>query len=80
MSNAADPVEKLAPLGAACAAVDRDPGSVEISCMWDIQCGLDAIKAFEDAGASRLIVPLQALGKDPVVGITQLGENIIAKC
>ncbi len=80
VSDAADLAEKLAPLGAACAAVDRDPASVEISCMWDMQGGLDAIKAFEDAGASRLIVPLQALGKDPAAGITQLGENIIAKC
>ena len=80
MSNAADLAKKLAPLGVACAAVDRGPGTVETSRMWDMQGGLDAIKMFEDAGASRLIVPLQALGNDPGAGITQPGENIIAKC
>ncbi len=80
VDNAADLAEKLEPLDAACTAVGRDPRSVEISCMWDTQGGLDAIKAFEDAGASRLIVPLLALGKDPVAGISQLAENIIARC
>jgi probable F420-dependent oxidoreductase len=72
-------VEKLAPLAASCAAVGRDSASIEISCMWNMQGGLDAVKAFADAGASRIIVPLLALGKDPVAGITQLAEDIIAK-
>lgn len=70
---------KLEPLAAACEAVGRDPATVEISCMWNMQGGLDAIKAFEDAGASRIIVPIFALGKDPVAGITQLAENIISR-
>lgn len=78
-----DSPEKLAPvlepLGAACEAVGRDPATVEISCMWNMQGGLDAIKAFEEAGASRIIVPIFALGKDPVAGITQLAEDIISK-
>jgi probable F420-dependent oxidoreductase len=80
VDNAADLAEKLRPLGAACDAVGRDPSSIEISCMWNMQGGLDAIKAFEDAGTSRVIVPLFALGKDPVAGITQLAENILSKC
>ncbi|CAA0118979.1 putative protein [Halioglobus japonicus] len=80
VDNAAALTEKLAPLAAACAAVDRDPASVEISCMWDMQGGLDAIKAFEDAGASRIIVPLLALGKDPAAGISTFAETIIARC
>jgi len=71
--------EKLKPLGAACEAVGRDPASVEISCMWNMQGGLDAIKAFESAGASRIIVPLFALGKDPVAGLSELAETIISK-
>jgi probable F420-dependent oxidoreductase len=70
---------KLEPLAAACKAVGRDPASVEISCMWNMQGGLDTIKAFEDAGASRIIVPIFALGKDPVAGISQLAENIISR-
>jgi probable F420-dependent oxidoreductase len=70
---------KLKPLAAACEAVGRDPETVEISCMWNMQGGLDNIKAFEDAGASRIIVPIFALGKDPGEGITQLAENIISR-
>ena len=69
----------LEPLGAACEAVGRDPATVEMSCMWNMQGGLDAIKAFEDAGVARVIVPVFALGKDPVSGITQLGEDILSK-
>jgi alkanesulfonate monooxygenase SsuD/methylene tetrahydromethanopterin reductase-like flavin-dependent oxidoreductase (luciferase family) len=80
VDTAAALTDKLAPLGAACAAVGRDPASVEISCMWNMEGGLDAIKAFEDAGASRIIIPLLALGKDPVAGIKQLADNIIEKC
>lgn len=72
-------VPVLEPLGAACAEVGRDPASVEISCMWNMQGGLDAIKAFEDAGVSRVIVPVFVLGKDPVAGITQFAETIISK-
>jgi len=72
--------EKLAPLAAACAAIGRDPASVEISCMWNMQGGLDAIRAFEAAGASRIIIPTLGLGKDPVAGLTQLAETVIARC
>ena len=79
VDNAAALAQKLEPLAAACAAVGRDPGSVEISCMWDMQGGLEAIKAFEAVGASRVIVPLLALGKDPVAGISQFAEDIIDK-
>lgn len=80
VDNAAALAEKLQPLDAACKAVGRDLGSIEISCMWNMQGGLDAVKAFADAGASRIIVPVFVLGKDPVAGITQLAENIISKC
>ena len=71
--------EKMAPLAAACAAEGRDPNTVEISCMWNMQGGMDAIKAFEDAGASRIIVPIFGLGKDPAAGLTQFAETIISK-
>jgi hypothetical protein len=48
--------------------------------MWNMQGGLDEIKAFADAGASRIIVPVMALGKDPVAGISLLADTIISKC
>ncbi|MDE0930958.1 MAG: LLM class F420-dependent oxidoreductase [Halioglobus sp.] len=71
--------KKMAPLAAACAAEGRDPDSIEISCMWNMQGGIDAIRAFEDAGASRIIVPIFGLGKDPVAGLTEFAETIISK-
>tara|TARA_R110002049_G_scaffold56036_5_gene154872 strand:- start:1877 stop:2737 length:861 start_codon:yes stop_codon:yes gene_type:complete len=79
VDNAAALAQKLEPLAAACAAVDRDPDTVEISCMWDMQGGLEAIEAFEAAGASRVIIPLLALGKDPVAGISQFAEDVIGR-
>ena len=80
VDNAAALAEQLVPLAAACAAIGRNPTEIEISCMWNMQGGLDAIKAFEAAGASRIIVPVLALGKDPVAGITRLAEDIVARC
>ena len=41
--------------------------------------GLDAMEAFSDSGVSRVLVPLFALGRDPVAGISQLAEEIVAK-
>jgi probable F420-dependent oxidoreductase len=80
VDNAAALAEQMLPLAAACAAIGRDPAGIEISCMWNMQGGLDAIKAFSDAGASRIIVPVPVLGKDPVAGITRLAEDIISRC
>jgi probable F420-dependent oxidoreductase len=80
VDTAAALADKLEPLAAACEAVGRDPATVEISCMWNMEGGLDAIRALEEAGASRVIVPLLGLGKDPAAGITRFGQEIIAKC
>lgn len=69
----------LEPLKAACAEIGRDYGSVEITSMWNNQGGLDAIKAFEDIGVSRVIVPVFVLDGDPVSGLAKLGDEIIAR-
>ena len=69
----------LEPLKAACADAGRDYNSVEITSMWDNKGGMDAIEAFSDIGVSRVLVPLFALGRDPVAGISQLAEEIVAK-
>jgi probable F420-dependent oxidoreductase len=79
VDNATALAEHIAPLAAACAAVGRDPASVEISCMWNMQGGLDAIKAFAEAGAARIVVPVIGLGKDPATGLKQFADNVIAK-
>jgi hypothetical protein len=47
--------------------------------MWNMQGGLDAIKAFQEAGASRIIVPIFALGKDPAEGLTKFADTILSK-
>lgn len=77
--DAASLAPMLPPLKAACEAVGRDYGSVEITSMWNNQGGMEAIEAFADIGVSRVIVPLYALGKDHLEGITQLAEDIVAK-
>lgn len=78
-----DDAQSLAPLleglKLACAEFGRDYDSIEITSMWNNKGGLDAIKAFEDIGVARLIVPVFALDGDPVSGLTQLGAEVIAK-
>ncbi|NQX90001.1 MAG: LLM class F420-dependent oxidoreductase, partial [Halioglobus sp.] len=68
---------KLEPLEAACDAVGRDAAEIEISCMWNMEGGIDAIKMFESVGASRVIIPAIALGKDPAEGLSRFNDNII---
>ena len=69
----------LAPLQDACAEVGRDPAEIEITCMWTGQGGTDAVRAFEEIGAHRLVVPLFALGGDPASALPRFGEEVIAK-
>ncbi len=79
VNTAADAVPLIEPLAAACEAVGRDPASVELTSMWTAQGGLEEVQAFADAGVERLIVPLFALGQDPVAGIGKLAEDIVSK-
>ncbi len=60
-----------------CDEIDRDYSEIEITCMWPGIGGKDAIKALEDAGVHRLVVPIMALGSDPVAGISKLAEEVI---
>ncbi|MBT4522472.1 MAG: LLM class F420-dependent oxidoreductase [Halieaceae bacterium] len=77
-SNASNLAPMLDNLKAACDEHDRDYDSIEITSMWDNQGGADAIRAFEDIGVSRVIVPLFALGKNPVEGIGKMAADYIA--
>ena len=74
-------VENLAPaldqLKAACDAEGRDYKDIEISCMWNPKGGADSVRAYEDAGVHRLIVPLQALGPDPAEGMQKISAELI---
>jgi probable F420-dependent oxidoreductase len=78
-NDAASLAPMLEPLKAACKEAGRDYDSIEITSMWDNQGGLDAINAFADIGVSRVLVPMFALGKDPLAGISKLAEEIVAK-
>ncbi|NJN51382.1 MAG: LLM class F420-dependent oxidoreductase [Gammaproteobacteria bacterium] len=73
--------EELAPMLAelkrVCAQHGRDFTSIEITTMWPGQGGADAVKAFERLGVSRLVVPLMALGPDPMKGIADLAKQVI---
>jgi probable F420-dependent oxidoreductase len=78
-NDAASLAPMLEPLKAACDDAGRDYDSVEITSMWDNQGGMEAIEAFADIGESRVLVPLFALGRDPVAGISKLAEDIVAR-
>lgn len=69
----------LEPLAAACSAENRDPATVEITSMWNGQGGLETVAEFEKAGVHRLVVPVFALGEDPVEALLALAENVISK-
>lgn len=60
-----------------CEEAGRAVSEIEITCMWPGIGGKDAVKALEDVGVHRLVVPLMALGADPVAGITRLAEEVI---
>jgi len=78
--SADDLAVQLKALGEACAKEGRRVDEIEISCMWAPAMGLDSISRFRDAGASRLIVPLQAVGgANPIEGLDELGSEVVAK-
>lgn len=74
-----DPAElraALADLRSVCDAEGRDFSEIEITCMWPGQGGADAVAALEEAGASRLVVPVMAMS-DPAAMMENLSKEII---
>lgn len=71
----------LQPLGEACAAEGRDVSTVEISAMWiPAMGGIDGLRAYEDLGVARLIIPAQALGgESPAQALEELGNTILTQ-
>lgn len=71
---------QLSQLRAACKDVGRNFSELEITTMWDMKGGLDAVKTLEDAGAHRLNVPVLAMAPDdPADLIKQLGDEVVSK-
>lgn len=66
-------------LAEACSEVGRDPAEIEISSMWIPAMGLDSLRRFEGLGVARLIVPVQALGRNPIEALDGLADDVLAK-
>lgn len=78
------PEELAAPSGLLreqAAAAGREMASIEITSTWIyVKEGPDSLKKYEDLGATRLVIPWQALGdKDPIAGLDKLGDAVLAK-
>jgi len=71
----------LEQLGAACAAIGRDPSEVEVTALWmKPKDGPDAVRRFEELGVKRLIVPLFAFAAPNLIeGLERFGDELIAK-
>jgi probable F420-dependent oxidoreductase len=67
----------LGELEQVCKEVGRDYKTIEITTMWPGMGGADAVAAFAKLGVDRLVVPLMALGADPVQGMTELAKSVI---
>lgn len=79
VDTAEDLVPHLQKMQAACEAYGRDYNSIEITAMFNPGDGLDGVKKYQDRGVARLTVPLHALGEDPIKGISEFGNEVIAK-
>ena len=60
-----------------CDLIDRDYNEIEISIMWSGQTQQEQIEAYHDLGVKRMVVPLFALGGDPLAGMSELAEKLI---
>jgi len=76
----ADPEDIAGSLGVlrgACEAVGRNPDDIEITCLWPAQGGADAVARYAAAGVTRLLIPLPALGEDPVAGMRAVAADVL---
>ncbi|MEZ5595349.1 MAG: LLM class F420-dependent oxidoreductase [Pseudomonadales bacterium] len=69
---------QLAELRATCDRMGRDFGEIEITCMWGSVQDPGSLDALADAGVHRAVVPLMALGPDPMAGIARIGKAVLA--
>jgi probable F420-dependent oxidoreductase len=71
--------EHLVLLRQACDDVGRDFNEIEITGVWAMKGGTDAIKRFADIGVHRLTVPVFAIWPDKAADmIRQLGDEVIS--
>lgn len=80
-SPTVDQIEKLlVPLDEACAAIGRDRSEIEISTMYvpQLEPPAEVLARYREVGVGRLIIPLQALGANPMEGLSRLGDEVLA--
>ena len=70
---------KLAELRKACHQVGRNFDEIEISCMWPGMGGIESVKALEEVGVHRAVIPAQVFGMDPVAGMRRVSEEVVSK-
>jgi len=78
-SDPATLVNQLSELKAECNRWGRDFQEIEITCMWPGAGGIEALEALAKAGVHRAVVPLMALGANPMEGIQRLGKEVIPR-
>ena len=77
-------VEQLKPLlgqlADACREEGRNRDEIEVTAMWmGLAEGVDSLPGYADIGVDRLVIPLPALGGNPVEALDKLGSEVIAK-
>ncbi len=79
-SKADDLPPLIEKLEKACEAEGRDASSVEITAMWiPAMEGVDSVSRYRDLGVERLIVPVPALGGDPLEQLPRFADEVLAK-
>lgn len=67
----------LEDLNRTCDRLGRDFAEIEVTVMWPGRGGTEALDALEAIGAHRAVVPMMALGPDPVEEIERIAEQVI---
>jgi probable F420-dependent oxidoreductase len=79
-SNADQLEPLLAKLGDACAEEGRDVAEIEITAMWiPAMEGVDSVSRYRDLGVERLIVPVPALGGNPIEVLPKFADEVLSK-
>lgn len=79
-NNINDLGELMTGMKKTCNELGRNPEEIEVSCMWIPQMeGLDVVKRYQDLGVSRLIVPAQSFGANPLLALDDFADKFITK-
>ena len=69
----------LAQMRTVCEQEQRDPDEIEITVMWPGNGGQAALDALAEIGVHRAVVPLPALGPNPMEGMQQLAAEVLGQ-